>query len=57
MSTDKNTRVIEPYLFFNSNCEQAVGFYRKALGAEVQMMMRYKESPEPAAAWHGAARF
>ena len=47
MSTTKDNRVIQPYLFFNGRCEQAVEFYRKALGAEVQMMMRYKESPEP----------
>ena len=38
---------VEPYLFFNGNCDQAVDFYRKALGAEVEMTMRYKESPEP----------
>jgi PhnB protein len=37
----------QPYLFFNGNCEQAIEFYRKALGAEVEMMMRFKESPEP----------
>jgi len=47
MSTTKDNRVIEPYLFFNGSCEEAVEFYRKALGAEVEMMMRYKESPEP----------
>jgi PhnB protein len=47
MSTTKDNRVIQPYLFFNGSCEQAVEFYRKALGAEVEMMMRYKESPEP----------
>ena len=40
-------RIIQPYLFFNGRCEQAVEFYRKALGAEVEMMMRFKESPEP----------
>lgn len=39
--------VIEPYLFFKGRCEEAVKFYQKALGAELQMMMRYKESPEP----------
>jgi len=38
---------IEPYLFFNGRCEEAVEFYKKALGAEVIMMMRFKESPEP----------
>ena len=47
MSTSKNNRIVQPYLFFNGNCEEAVEFYRKALGAEVQMMMRFKESPEP----------
>jgi PhnB protein len=47
MSTTKSTGVIQPYLFFNGRCEEAIEFYRKALGAEVQMMMRYKESPEP----------
>ena len=39
--------VIEPYLFFNGRCEEAVKFYQQALGAELQMMMRYKESPAP----------
>jgi PhnB protein len=38
---------IEPYLFFNGRCEEAVEFYKKALGAEVVMLMRFKESPEP----------
>ena len=37
---------IQPYLFFEGRTEEALAFYRKALGAEVQMMMRYKESPE-----------
>jgi PhnB protein len=38
---------IEPYLFFNGRCEEAIEFYKKALGAEVLMMMRFNESPEP----------
>ena len=38
---------IQPYLFFNGRCEEAIAFYRKALGAEVEMMMRFKDSPEP----------
>jgi len=46
MSTNKDNRVVQAYLFFNGNCEQAVEFYRKALGAEVEFMMRYKESPD-----------
>ena len=43
----KNNRLIQPYLFFNGRCEEAIEFYRKALAAEVEMMMRFKESPEP----------
>ena len=39
--------LIHPYLFFEGRCEEAIEFYKKALGAEVQFMMRYKESPEP----------
>ena len=38
---------IEPYLIFNGCCEEAIEFYKKALGAEVLMMMRVKDSPEP----------
>ena len=38
---------VEPYIFFNGRCEEAVDFYKKALGAEVLMLMRFKESPEP----------
>jgi PhnB protein len=38
---------VAPYLFFDGRCEEALNFYRKAIGAEVQMMMRFKESPEP----------
>src|SRR5512135_3550326 len=38
---------IEPYLFFNGCCEEAVEFYKKALDADVLMMMRVKDSPEP----------
>jgi PhnB protein len=47
MSTTKDNQIIQPYLFFNGSCEQAVEFYRKALGAKVELMMRFKESPEP----------
>jgi PhnB protein len=38
---------IQPYLFFNGRCEEAVEFYCRALGAKVEMLMRYKDSPEP----------
>lgn len=44
MST--TNRYIQPYLFFDGRCEEAIEFYRKAVGAEVNMMMRFKDSPE-----------
>lgn len=39
--------IVQPYLFFNGCCEEAVTFYQTALGAQVEMLLRYKESPEP----------
>jgi len=39
---------IQPYLFFEGRAEEALSFYEKALGAQKAMLMRYKESPEPA---------
>ncbi len=38
---------IQPYLFFDGRCEEALAFYRGALGAEVTMLMRFKDSPDP----------
>ena len=38
---------VQSYLFFDGRCEEAIEFYRKALGAEVEMMMRFKDCPEP----------
>jgi PhnB protein len=39
--------IVQPYLFFDGRCEEAVEFYRQALDAEIEMLMRYQESPEP----------
>jgi PhnB protein len=36
---------LNPYLHFNGNCEEALKFYVKALGAKPVMMLRYGESP------------
>ncbi len=41
------TTSIQPYLDFGGRCEEALEFYRKALGAEIEMLMRFNESPEP----------
>lgn len=38
---------LQPYLFFEGRCEEAAEFYRNALGAEVEMLMRFKDNPEP----------
>lgn len=36
---------VQPYLFFEGRCEEAIEFYRKAVDAKVDVMMRYKEAP------------
>jgi PhnB protein len=38
---------LTPYLFFDGRCEEALQFYQRALGAEVEMTMRFNESPDP----------
>jgi PhnB protein len=38
---------VQPYLFFDGRCEEALEFYKRALGAEVLMLMRFNESPDP----------
>ena len=38
---------MQPYLNFNGRCEEAVEFYKTALGAKVTMLMRFKDNPEP----------
>lgn len=37
---------VQPYLYFNGRCEEAIEFYKKALGAKVTMLMRFKDAPE-----------
>jgi PhnB protein len=38
---------VQPYLFFDGRCDEAIEFYRRVLGAEVTMLMRFKEGPDP----------
>jgi PhnB protein len=47
MSTTKTSRIVQPYLFFDGRCDEAIDFYRKALDAEVTTLLRFKDSPEP----------
>jgi PhnB protein len=47
MTNNNPIQSVQPYLFFDGRCEEALEFYRTALGAEILMLMRYKESPDP----------
>jgi len=38
---------VQPYLFFDGKCEEALNFYKQALGAQVDMLMRFHEMPDP----------
>ncbi len=38
---------IQPYLFYDGRCDEAIAFYRDTVGAEVAMLMRFKDCPEP----------
>ena len=38
---------VQPYLFFDGRCEEAIEFYRKTLGAQDANLLRFKDSPEP----------
>jgi PhnB protein len=40
---------VQTYLIFNGRCEEAIEFYKKAVGAKVEMMMRFSDNPEPPA--------
>lgn len=38
---------VQPYLFFGGKCEEAIAFYKDALGAEVETTMHFSDAPEP----------
>lgn len=38
---------VEPYLTFSGRCDEALEFYKAAIGAQVVMLMRFDESPDP----------
>ena len=44
--TVQQTATVQPYLFFDGKCEEALDFYKGAIGAKVDMMMRFKEAPD-----------
>lgn len=39
--------IVQSYLFFEGRCEEALEFYKKALGAKVGMLMHYSDNPDP----------
>jgi PhnB protein len=46
---------VQPYLFFEGRCDEAIAFYQKALGAKVDMIMRFKECPDQSTVSPGSA--
>jgi PhnB protein len=46
MTTTEKSPTVQPYLFFDGRCEEALEFYKNALGAQVLMLVRYKENPD-----------
>jgi PhnB protein len=41
------TPIVQTYLMFGGRCEEALAFYKSAIGAQVDMVMHFNESPEP----------
>jgi PhnB protein len=39
---------VQPYLYFDGRCEEALEFYKKALGAKVETVMRFSDAPADA---------
>lgn len=38
---------VQPYLFFEGRCEEAIDYYCRKLGARLDVLMRYREAPDP----------
>jgi PhnB protein len=37
---------VQPYLFFDGKCEEALELYKRVLGAKVEMVMKFKDAPD-----------
>jgi PhnB protein len=46
-TVEEENMQVQPYLFFDGRCEEAIEFYKTALGAKVKAMMRFKDMPDP----------
>jgi PhnB protein len=47
ISRKGDTVQVQPYLYFNGRCEEAIEFYRRTLGAEVAFLHHFKDLPDP----------
>ena len=47
MTAAKTNPMVQPYLFFDGRCDEALEFYGKTLGAKLDFLMRFKDNPEP----------
>ena len=47
MTSESTHSGIQPYLFFGGRCQEALDFYQSALGAQVEMVLRFDQSPDP----------
>jgi PhnB protein len=47
MKNTNNNGFVQVHLNFEGRCDEAIEFYKKALGAEVEFLLRFKDSPEP----------
>ena len=36
---------VEPYLYFQGRCDEAFAFYAEAVGAKVEMLVRFRDMP------------
>ena len=46
---------VQPYLYFDGRCEEALEFYRSALGAQIGDLMHFKDAPPEAQQMEGCA--
>ena len=46
---------LQPYLFFDGKCDEALAFYKTAVGAQPKMLMRFKEAPDQSMISPGSA--
>jgi PhnB protein len=46
--------LVQPYLMFEGRCDEALKFYQAAVGAEIQMLLRFKEAPDQSMVSPGA---